>query len=255
MIDSKRLYSSISGVIIALVLINILMPSCTHSNKTLKLIDRENLKVVQISNHSYVHVSYLDTDTWGKVGCNGYVYVNDGKAVVLDTPIDAKSSRELIDWISNKFNAQIIAVVPTHFHEDCLGGLEVFHEYGIPSYAHYHTLRILQNNNVSLVPSNVIDDNYKIDVGNKSVELRYFGPGHTLDNIVGYVEDDELLFGGCLVKSLNASKGFLGDAKIPQWSNTVSKIIDAYPNTEIVIPGHGKYGDAELLQYTIELFR
>ena len=41
----------------------------------------------------------------------------------------------------------------------------------------------------------------------------YFGEGHTKDNIMGYFTEDQALFGGCLIKKVGASKGYLGDAK------------------------------------------
>ena len=63
------------------------------------------------------------------------------------------------------------------------------------------------------------------------------------------------MFGGCLVKELKASKGYLGDANLTEWSNTVEKVKNAYPNVAIVVPGHGEYGNQKLLDYTINLFK
>ncbi len=48
--------------------------------------------------------------------------------------------------------------------------------------------------------------------------------------------------------------GYLGDANTDQWAATVQQIKLKYPNAEIVIPGHGKPGGTELLEYTIKLF-
>jgi len=71
-----------------------------------------------------------------------------------------------------------------------------------------------------------------------------------------------VLFGGCLIKELDASKGYLGDASkgylgdanVKAWSNTVTKIKKAYPKLQIVVPGHGAIGNQALLDYTIKLF-
>jgi metallo-beta-lactamase class B len=62
------------------------------------------------------------------------------------------------------------------------------------------------------------------------------------------------MFGGCLIKELGASKGFLGDANVPAWSETVSKIQASYPQVKHVVPGHGAAGNAKLLEYTRQLF-
>lgn len=63
------------------------------------------------------------------------------------------------------------------------------------------------------------------------------------------------MFGGCLLKELEASKGYLGDANVTTWSATVEKVKREYPNVRIVVPGHGGYGDQKLLDYTISLFK
>jgi len=72
---------------------------------------------------------------------------------------------------------------------------------------------------------------------------------------VGYVPSEKALFGGCLLKHVNASKGNLADANTSEWSSSVAKIKKEYPDLEIVIPGHGKNGGIELLDYTIKLFQ
>ena len=72
---------------------------------------------------------------------------------------------------------------------------------------------------------------------------------------MGYFPSENILFGGCLIKELEATKGFLGDANVGDWSKTVEKIKKEYPNLKIVIPGHGAIGGSELLDYTIQLFK
>ena len=63
------------------------------------------------------------------------------------------------------------------------------------------------------------------------------------------------MFGGCLIKELNASKGYLGDANVADWSGTVEKVKKEYPNVKIIVPGHGAPGSKKLLDYTIKLFK
>ncbi|MBT8184938.1 MAG: subclass B1 metallo-beta-lactamase, partial [Eudoraea sp.] len=58
----------------------------------------------------------------------------------------------------------------------------------------------------------------------------------------------------CMIKALNAPKGNLNDANTEEWASTVRKIKSAYPDLEIIVPGHGKWGDITLLNYTIKLF-
>jgi metallo-beta-lactamase class B len=70
-----------------------------------------------------------------------------------------------------------------------------------------------------------------------------------------YFPKENVLFGGCLIKEVNVSKGYLGDANVADWPATVEKIKKEYPHVQLVVPGHGEHGNKELLDCTIHLFR
>lgn len=210
----------------------------------------ENLRIEKISDNLFKHVSYLETKDFGKVPCNGVIYFNQNEAIIFDTPVDNKASAELISWVGKK---SIKAVVATHFHIDCLGGLKEFHSNGIKSYANKLTIELAKQDK-QVLPKNSFENELKIKIGDEIVVAKKFGQGHTKDNVIGYIANEKAIFGGCLIKGLGAGKGNLADANILEWPMTVSKIKSEFPELEIVIPGHGKIGGIELLDYTIDLF-
>lgn len=214
----------------------------------------EDLVVIQISDNAFLHTSFLQTNDFGKVPCNGMVVRNSNEVVVFDTPTNNKSADELIKFIKQKLHSKINAVIPTHFHDDCLGGLASFHQYKIPSFGNFSTIELAKKNK-AITPQNSFNDSLKLNIGNTYAIVKYFGQGHTKDNVVGYFPSENVLFGGCLVKELDATKGYLGDANLKEWSNTVEKVKQQYQNVKIVIPGHGEIGGIELLDYTIRLFK
>ena len=215
----------------------------------------ENLIVNKLSNHIYEHISYLQTDDFGKVACNGMLVMNENKGIVFDTPTNDKSSLELINFVTNVLKSEIIGLIPTHFHNDCIGGIMEFENHNIQTYVSKKTMELLKENGQEFSkPIKNFDNSLTLDVGNKKVYAEYFGEGHTKDNVVGYFPEDNAVFGGCLIKEIDASKGYLGDANIKEWSTTVEKVKLKYPNAKIVIPGHGKWGGIELFDYTIKLF-
>lgn len=214
----------------------------------------EELKIEKITENVYQHISYLEIPGYGSYPCNGMIYFSEGEAVVFDTPVDAKVTRELIGWIQNNRKMKIKAVVVTHFHVDCLGGLSEFHGQGIPSYANKLTLDLARQKNEEVLPEHTFENELTLHVGEETGILKYFGKGHTHDNIVAYLPSEKVLFGGCLIKEQGAGKGNLADASPKDWSQTVSQIKTTWPEIQKVIPGHGAAGSTELLDYTIKLF-
>lgn len=213
-----------------------------------------SLVITQISENAFKHVSFKQTNDFGYVPCNGVLVRNTNEVIVFDTPTNDKSAEELIKWVKETLYCQINAVIPTHFHDDCLGGLKAFHDNNIPSYANFKTIELAKENKYT-VPQNGFKDLLELQVGNEKITAKYFGEGHTKDNVVGYFPSENVMFGGCLVKELKASKGYLGDANLAEWSNTVEKVKNSYPNVKIVVPGHGTHGNQKLLDYTIHLFK
>lgn len=213
-----------------------------------------DIEIRRLTENVYVHTSYLKTESFGRVDCNGMIVARMGEAVVFDTPVNDNSSAALIKWIAEQLHCKVTTVVATHFHEDCLGGLKEFHKHGAASFGTHNTIRLARAANLN-VPVRGFENVLDLDVGDKHVEAKFFGEGHTKDNIVAYFPDDKVLFGGCLIKALQAGKGYLGDANVTAWSQTVQHVRHEYPDVTIVIPGHGKVGGRDLLDYTIELFR
>ncbi|GAA4371830.1 subclass B1 metallo-beta-lactamase [Hymenobacter koreensis] len=214
----------------------------------------KRLTITQVAQNTFVHTSFLDSKTFGKVPCNGMIVKSEGETVVFDTPTTDKDSKELINWIKKDLRCTVKAVIPTHFHEDCLGGLKEFARHNIPSYAHEPTITYAKQAKFN-VPQRGFTTSLALPFGNTQVLATFFGEGHTHDNVVGYFPDDEVLFGGCLLKELNATKGNLADANVQAWSATVTRVKQEHPNVRVVIPGHGKPGDQSLLDYTIRLFQ
>ena len=213
----------------------------------------ENLIIKKLSDHCYQHISYLNTNDFGRVDCNGMIIVRDHEAIIFDTPADSIGTTEIIQAVSETLKATITALIPTHFHGDCAAGLEIFYTKKIPTYASNKTIELLKpDKDISGLKG--FEDTLVLNIGNKQALIEYFGKGHTVDNVIGYYPEDNAMFGGCLIKANGASKGYLGDANVEAWPETVRKIKEQFPEASVIIPGHGNPGGTELLDYTIHLF-
>ena len=214
----------------------------------------EHLKIERITKNTYRHITYLSTDDFGLVACNGMIVIDNEEALIFDSPANDRDSKELIEWTESYLKAKVIGVVATHYHEDCLGGLREFHRKNIPSYASLKTIELAKAEDLPL-PQVGFEKDFELTVGRKKVTTDFLGAGHTRDNIVVYFPSEKVLFGGCLIKSIGASKGNLADANVKEWPYTVEAVSTKYKEARFIIPGHGKPGGRELLDYTVNLFK
>lgn len=214
----------------------------------------DDLAILPLSERVYVHISTGSAPGFGRFTSNGMIYCVEGKAMLFDTPMTDSLTRDLVAWITDSLHASIVGFVANHWHADCIGGLAYLEWLGIPSYASEKTIAETQMHHVA-VPENGFSDSLVLRVGGAPVVCRYFGPGHTKDNIVAWLPAENILFGGCMIRSVHATtRGNIEDADLDAWPKTVSRIVDAYGSlATFVIPGHGEVGGPELLTHTISL--
>lgn len=242
-------------VVCSILLLWLLLPAGRSAGPDQGLLPYHSatLSIQQVAPHVYQHISFLETQSFGQVPCNGMMVVANGEAIVFDTPATRRATIELLDYAKTKLRAKIKAVVPTHFHADCLAGLAEFHHRKIPSYALKATIRMAMEHKAT-VPQHGFEGRRVFRVGQQDVIAHFLGEGHTQDNVVAYFPAEQVLFGGCLIKEVGAGKGNLDDANVRAWPQTVVKLQQTYPHTRVLIPGHGKTGGLELSDYTIHLF-
>lgn len=226
-----------------LTFILLIIPVFSFGQKEIKV--SENLTLTKLSKSVYIQTS---------ANSNGLVYVVGKEAVIISTPPTDTATIELLDWIKKELKATVKACIVDHWHGDAMEGVDVLYKEGIESYALNKTIQIAYKMKL-FAPAKGFDDSLTISVGNKKISMRYFGPNHTADGIMVWIPNEKILFGGCGVKNKGGWVGNIADACMPYWSETVERVKVAYPNTKIVVPGHGKHGDTSLLTYTIGMFK
>ena len=213
----------------------------------------DDLEISQLTDNCFLHVSYYDLENAAHFPANGMVFVDHGEAIILDTPWRDEETNLLIEWIQNELDVKIIGCVVNHWHIDCMGGLKAIHRAGIASYAHEKTRQIASEKQLPL-PEHVFKDSLIIPVGQKQLVCKYLGAAHTLDNIVVWQPDDKVLFAGCMVKALNwRTLGNMRDGDHEDYPITLKRVLNEFPDCNIVIPGHGRVGDRSLITHTISL--
>ena len=214
--------------------------------------EQGQVKVVQLAPNVYQHISYLKLEVWGLVPASGLIYVSGQDAYLIDTPWTQEGTEQLIEWLKEQ-KLNLKGAIVSHHHKDASGGLSYLHSLGVKTYAHGLTNELLTK--LKREPANVsVDDSYTLLDG--QLEIFYPGGGHAKDNVVVWLPEAKLMFGGCFVKSAKSrSLGNLEDAVVEEWSASIDKVLQRYKEADVVVPGHGKVGDLGLLTHTQSLVK
>ncbi len=240
------------SVIVTLLAFSFCCTNNTENTKhTIKLSD--DVEVFQLAEGIWLHTTYMHVTGYGKVGANGLIVINGQIATIIDLPWTNKQAEILFDWIEKKHKATVKAVVPTHSHTDCAGGLGEAHKRGADSWAFIETIERLEKGERT-VPRNGFAKTKTLTCGNTIVELAYLGGGHTADNIVAWIPSQKLLFGGCLVKAIDAKNlGNTKEADLDRYPETLRRVLQKYTDAKTVVPGHGEPGNLQLVEHTLKL--
>jgi glyoxylase-like metal-dependent hydrolase (beta-lactamase superfamily II) len=182
---------------------------------------------------------------------NGLILEREGGSLLIDTGYSPEHADALLKWSKRALRHPIAQAVATHFHRDRTGGIPALEAAGIPTMAHPLTLELSRGHGTG-IPTATADFVHDIaQVG--ECELFFPGPGHTRDNILVWLPQHRVLFGGCFLKSVtSADLGNLADAVLPEWAGSVQRTRTRYPSPRIIVPGHGATsGDAMALTLSL----
>jgi glyoxylase-like metal-dependent hydrolase (beta-lactamase superfamily II) len=262
----------------ALFLVLLVLPTASGATANEKRIAlSENLSVTEIEKDVFIVTHSIP---WASNSL--LIRASNSDCILVNTLCDNQGARTLVDWMKNSFGEVNLVAINTGFHVDNLGGNEFLLNRGISVYGSNMTAKLIAERgqaekswlleelkspenkkyydvykNLTFVPPNHIFDineGLHLKIGDEDVNVFYPGPSHTIDNVVVYFPKRKILFGGCMIKSLNSKDaGYTADADMQKWPRSVEKVLDKYKDARIVVPGHGDYGNTGLIKHTIEL--
>lgn len=220
-----------------------------------KIVVDKDIQLIHIQDSIFVHITWHRLENFGQFSSNGLIVIKNGQALMIDTPMDDDKTKRLTYYLKDSLSVDLTKLIIGHFHDDCLGGLRYLQSIGIESIA--NSLTIAKCKEIGLpIPSKSFTDSLTIDFNGEQIDCNFFGSGHSFDNITVWISNKKILFGGCLIRSIDSKTlGNLSDSVLSDWDKTIEKIIKKYSETEVVIPGHGHIGGKDLLTHTIELIK
>jgi glyoxylase-like metal-dependent hydrolase (beta-lactamase superfamily II) len=200
----------------------------------------------------------------GGRGANGGAYIGDDGVLLIDSKMDKKSVDQTLEAIQEVTDKPIRFLVNTHSDGDHVAGNRYFPR-TIPIIAHencrnefFHATR---NGSPSewnkpelapFVPSLTFRDRMNLFLGEKRVELWYFGVGHTTGDAVVYFPEERVAFLGDQVffgrpQLIHSYKG--GNSL--EHVKTVAKLLETL-DVQRFCTGHSEIQDRRAIQTHLE---
>jgi metallo-beta-lactamase class B len=184
---------------------------------------------------------------------NGLIAATDQGLLLIDTAWTEAQTEAILSWGTGRLGRPWIGAVITHEHADRDGGLGALKRWHIPVAALDLTVAKLEKRGFHGVTT-LFRAKAREFQDPRGFEAFYPGPGHASDNIV--ISFPGVLFGGCLIKSMEAKDlGFTGDADLAHWPEAVQSVAARYDAEGLrVVPGHGSVDDTSgVFQHTLDL--
>jgi glyoxylase-like metal-dependent hydrolase (beta-lactamase superfamily II) len=195
--------------------------------------------------------------------CIGVVIGSDG-VLVADTRTTYAQADEIRADLRALTDAPVVAVVNTHHHWDHAFGNARFRPG--PIWGHDRCAAALGEGGEAMrervmaqlpelaadlaeveitPPDRTFTDSAVLDLGDRRVELRHLGRGHTDNDIVALVPDAGAMLAGDLLE--NDAPPSFGDAYPIAWAETVVERLLPLVR-DVVVPGHGTPGGRDFAE-------
>ena len=210
------------------------------------------LKISHLKGDFYIFETY-NYYKGSRIGANAMYLVTDSGVVMFDTPWDSTQFQPLLDSINAKHNKNVVLCFSTHFHEDRTGGLEYYRQKNIKTYTTFFTDSMSKIKGMKRAEFLIKKDTV-FTVANYSFQTIYPGKGHAPDNIVIWFEKEKILYGGCLIKSVDdKTLGNLSDASITDYAATIKNVQQKCKGFKYIITGHNDYTSKKSLKHTLKM--
>lgn len=183
---------------------------------------------------------------------NGLLIETANSVVLIDPGWGAQGVKDVMKHV-RKLGKPIVAGIATHNHDDRTGGFPALQRLKVPCFG-TDSLQALALKRGGPAPDHLLSTDTVLTIDGVRIHYWYPGPGHTRDNMVVWLPDQQVLFGGCLVKSTETSDlGYIDEADLEHWPSTIQAVWDRFPEAAIVVPGHQAWGSRDLLAHTFVL--
>lgn len=207
----------------------------------------------KIADNVWVHTSNYNLPGQPPIPVNGLVIIDGDDVILADAAWGELATVSLLEKVKTEIGKPVTKLITTHHHADRTMGVDAAERAGVEVFTHPDTPGLAARNGWPVPNTSVAalkEPKSRIKVG--SVEVAYPGHGHAEDNLVVYVPSASILYVACLARGAESSNlGNTDDADLKKWAESLAWVKATYPETQTVVPGHGKGADLRLIDKTL----
>jgi glyoxylase-like metal-dependent hydrolase (beta-lactamase superfamily II) len=178
------------------------------------------------------------------------VFLVTPEGIIATDPINADAARWLKAEFKRSFDQPVRYLIYSHGHADHVSGGEVFADTAVVV-AHERCQALLTRDNVpTAMPQVTVKDSMTLELGGKTVELRYLGRNHTDNMLVMRFPAERAVFAVDFVPVHRLFYMDFPDGYLDEWPDSL-RALEAM-DFDILIPGHGRLGGKSNVTEDIE---
>jgi len=168
---------------------------------------------------------------------NIFIVTDDG--VIVTDPMNPKAAKLLQAEIRKVTDKPVKYVVYSHNHHDHISGGIIFGQEGAKFVGHENVLKELGDlpSAVTPLPDITFSDRYELTLGNRTLELEYYGPNHGESLVTMRLPKEKILFVVDIVTPRRVAFRAMPDFWPDEWIRSLKEI--EATDFDYVISGHG----------------
>lgn len=211
----------------------------------------------KIAEGVWVHTTNYKLPGQSPAPVNGLVVVDGDEVILVDGGWGELITLSLLQKIKAETGKIPTKMIVTNHESDRTAGVDAAEWQDLKVFTHPDTPRLAAAAGYHAPDTSVAalkTAKSRTKVG--SLEVAYPGHGYTSDNLVVYVPSAQILYAGDLVRAAGAKTlGNTAKADLEKWAESLQWIKATYPETKVVVPGHGQGANITLLDATYTLLK
>src|SRR6185437_8690845 len=188
-------------------------------------------------------------------GGNTGILASDSMVLVIDTKMQ-DASEKLYDTVMAIAKGKPILIVNTHVHKDHAGGNDKYKGHRIMAGGNYTKEQWKEEAGEETMPTDWIKDSLTFNVGNERVTILNLQRNtHTVSDIVVYLHNRKMLFGGDVILNKQAPALIKKNNPDPEGYLAAFDMLENKFDIKTVVPGHGNIGGKEVIDNFRQYFK